>query len=271
MLRRAVATLCAGLMATTPAFACTDVRLIAGDGSATTVRTMEFAMELGSEVQIIPRGLQVTSPAPQRQRFEVDLEVRLRGHERLRHAGRHRRAEREGPRLRRPLSAGRNQIPGHQAGRGKPRAVQRRLRRLGPRQLRYRRRGQGGGCRHRRVGRDGAAARLVLAAALRRARPQRQKHRHRVRRRQDARLRQRGRRAHQLADLRVAHPEPAQLREPDGRQRQAGEDRQRDVRRHRDRARACMACPAIRRLLRVSSWRRRRPTSPTSRRMPPRR
>jgi choloylglycine hydrolase len=64
MLRRAVATLCAGLMATTPAFACTDVRLIAGDGSATTVRTMEFAMELGSEVQIIPRGLQVTSPAP---------------------------------------------------------------------------------------------------------------------------------------------------------------------------------------------------------------
>ena len=64
MPRRAVAALCAGLMATTPAFACTDVRLIAGDGSAMTVRTMEFAMELGSEVQIIPRGLQVTSPAP---------------------------------------------------------------------------------------------------------------------------------------------------------------------------------------------------------------
>ena len=64
MLRRAVATLCAGLMATTPALACTDVRLIAGDGSPMTVRTMEFAMDLGSEVQIIPRGLQVMSPAP---------------------------------------------------------------------------------------------------------------------------------------------------------------------------------------------------------------
>jgi choloylglycine hydrolase len=64
MLRRAVATLCAGLMATTPALACTDVRLIAGDGSAMTVRTMEFAMDLDSEVQIIPRGQQVTSPAP---------------------------------------------------------------------------------------------------------------------------------------------------------------------------------------------------------------
>ena len=64
MMRRAVATLCAGLMATTPTLACTDVRLIAGDGSATTVRTMEFAMDLGSEVQIIPRGFAVTSPAP---------------------------------------------------------------------------------------------------------------------------------------------------------------------------------------------------------------
>jgi len=50
MLRHAVATLCAGLMVTTPALACTDVRLIAGDGSPMTVRTMEFAMDLDSEV-----------------------------------------------------------------------------------------------------------------------------------------------------------------------------------------------------------------------------
>lgn len=64
MLRRAVATLCAGLMATSPTLACTDVRLIAGDGSPVTVRTMEFAMDLGSEVQIMPRGAQLTSPAP---------------------------------------------------------------------------------------------------------------------------------------------------------------------------------------------------------------
>jgi choloylglycine hydrolase len=64
MLRRAVATLCAGLMAATPTLACTDVRLIAGDGSPMTVRTMEFAMDLGSELQVLPRGMDVTSPAP---------------------------------------------------------------------------------------------------------------------------------------------------------------------------------------------------------------
>ena len=64
MLRRAVATLCAVLMAATPTLACTDVRLIAGDGSPMTVRTMEFAMDLGSELQVLPRGMGVTSPAP---------------------------------------------------------------------------------------------------------------------------------------------------------------------------------------------------------------
>jgi choloylglycine hydrolase len=64
MLRRAVATLCAGLMAATPTLACTDVRLIAGDGSPFTVRTMEFALDLGSQLQIVPRGAEVTSPAP---------------------------------------------------------------------------------------------------------------------------------------------------------------------------------------------------------------
>jgi choloylglycine hydrolase len=63
-MRRAVATLCAGLMAATPTLACTDVRLVAGDGSPMTVRTMEFAVDLGSEVQIVPRGVHFTSPAP---------------------------------------------------------------------------------------------------------------------------------------------------------------------------------------------------------------
>jgi len=61
---RAIAVLCAGLIATTPAFACTDVRIIAGDGSPMTVRTMEFAMDLHSEVMIVPRGQQASSPAP---------------------------------------------------------------------------------------------------------------------------------------------------------------------------------------------------------------
>jgi choloylglycine hydrolase len=64
ILRPVITALCAGLIATAPALACTDVRLIATDGSPFTVRTMEFAMDLRSEAVIVPRGRQVTSPAP---------------------------------------------------------------------------------------------------------------------------------------------------------------------------------------------------------------
>lgn len=63
-MRRAVTLLCASLMAATPTLACTDVRIIAGDGSAMTVRTMEFAADLHSEAVIVPRGTAFTSPAP---------------------------------------------------------------------------------------------------------------------------------------------------------------------------------------------------------------
>src|SRR4029079_14226390 len=49
MNRRAAAYLITGLLLTGPALACTDVRLIAADGSAFTVRTMEFAADLNSE------------------------------------------------------------------------------------------------------------------------------------------------------------------------------------------------------------------------------
>ncbi len=64
MHRRAAAWLSAGLLLTVPALACTDVRLIAADGSAFTVRTMEFAADLKSETVIMPRGRQFTSPGP---------------------------------------------------------------------------------------------------------------------------------------------------------------------------------------------------------------
>ncbi|KWT71074.1 Choloylglycine hydrolase [Hyphomicrobium sulfonivorans] len=64
LLRRAVATLCAGLMASTPALACTDVRLMAKDGSAFSSRTMDFGMDLESALLIVPRGNEVVSPAP---------------------------------------------------------------------------------------------------------------------------------------------------------------------------------------------------------------
>jgi len=64
MHRRAAAFLSAGLMLTAPALACTDVRLIAADGSAFTVRTMEFAADLKSEAVIMPRGRHFVSPGP---------------------------------------------------------------------------------------------------------------------------------------------------------------------------------------------------------------
>jgi len=64
MSRRAVAVLCAGLIAVAPAYACTDVRIIAADGSPLTVRTMEFAMDLETQAVIVPRGQHVISPGP---------------------------------------------------------------------------------------------------------------------------------------------------------------------------------------------------------------
>lgn len=64
LLRRAVATLCAGLMASTSALACTDVRLMAKDGSAFSSRTMDFGMDLENALLVVPRGHEVASDAP---------------------------------------------------------------------------------------------------------------------------------------------------------------------------------------------------------------
>jgi choloylglycine hydrolase len=61
---RYLAMLGAGLIVAAPALACTDVRIMAGDGSAFSVRTMEFAEDLESDAVIVPRGRKVTSPAP---------------------------------------------------------------------------------------------------------------------------------------------------------------------------------------------------------------
>ena len=61
---RAAACLTAGLLLTVPALACTDVRLIAADGTPFTVRTMEFAADLQSDAVIMPRGRSFTSPGP---------------------------------------------------------------------------------------------------------------------------------------------------------------------------------------------------------------
>jgi choloylglycine hydrolase len=65
MARTFLAAACAGLIAVAPALACTDVRILAEDGSPFSVRTMEFAEDLKSDVVIVPRGLRMTSPAPQ--------------------------------------------------------------------------------------------------------------------------------------------------------------------------------------------------------------
>jgi choloylglycine hydrolase len=64
MQTRVLALLGAGLIVAAPALACTDVRLMSTDGSALSVRTMEFAEDLKSDAVIVPRGQKVTSPGP---------------------------------------------------------------------------------------------------------------------------------------------------------------------------------------------------------------
>lgn len=64
MFRRCLALLCSTALAVTPALACTDVRIMAKDGSAMSVRTMEFGIDLKSDVVVVPRGQKVSSIAP---------------------------------------------------------------------------------------------------------------------------------------------------------------------------------------------------------------
>lgn len=64
MLNRLVAASCIGLLAVSPALACTDVQVNAADGSAFSVRSMEFALDLKSEVVIVPRGRAMVSQGP---------------------------------------------------------------------------------------------------------------------------------------------------------------------------------------------------------------
>ena len=65
MSRRFVCALGIGLMAAVPvALACTDVRLMATDGSAFSVRSMEFGLDLKSDAVVVPRGQHVSSHAP---------------------------------------------------------------------------------------------------------------------------------------------------------------------------------------------------------------
>jgi choloylglycine hydrolase len=64
MLRNLIVALTVGALSVGPAVACTDVRIVAKDGSVMTVRTMEYELQLHSELVIVPRGRDVTSPAP---------------------------------------------------------------------------------------------------------------------------------------------------------------------------------------------------------------
>jgi len=58
--------------------ACTGIRLIAADGTVVYARTLEFALDLESEILAVPRGYARTgTPPDRRQRDEVDFEVWL--------------------------------------------------------------------------------------------------------------------------------------------------------------------------------------------------
>lgn len=60
------AVACATLLvaAAQPALACTGIRLIAGDGAVVHARTLEFAIDLQSELVMVPRGYSRTGATP---------------------------------------------------------------------------------------------------------------------------------------------------------------------------------------------------------------
>ena len=65
--RRAALSLLAGaafLAQSLPSQACTGIRLIATDGSVVHARTLEFGLDLGSDVLVIPRGYARTGQTP---------------------------------------------------------------------------------------------------------------------------------------------------------------------------------------------------------------
>jgi choloylglycine hydrolase len=67
VMRRALLTLVAGAMCLTSsplALACTGIRLTASDGAVVHARTMEFGIDIQSEVLVIPRGFARTGLTP---------------------------------------------------------------------------------------------------------------------------------------------------------------------------------------------------------------
>lgn len=65
MVRRlACAALAAALVLAQPAGACTGIRLVATDGGVAAGRTLEFGLDLKSDVVIIPKGVTVSGSAP---------------------------------------------------------------------------------------------------------------------------------------------------------------------------------------------------------------
>jgi choloylglycine hydrolase len=68
ILRRIVSLATAGAVllgsALQPAFACTGIRLIAQDGTVVPARTMEFAIDIQSDIVMVPRGYARTGTTP---------------------------------------------------------------------------------------------------------------------------------------------------------------------------------------------------------------
>ncbi|MGB3058077.1 MAG: linear amide C-N hydrolase, partial [Candidatus Omnitrophota bacterium] len=53
-----------GMLAVNTAYACTDFQIKTEDGSVIIGRSMEFAIDLGSDVMVFPKGQKFTSDAP---------------------------------------------------------------------------------------------------------------------------------------------------------------------------------------------------------------
>ena len=56
ILKTLTASILSCLLLAAPALACTNIRLIAQDGSVIHARTMEFAIDIHCKILIVPRG-----------------------------------------------------------------------------------------------------------------------------------------------------------------------------------------------------------------------
>ena len=171
-----------------PAQACTGIRLIAADGSVVYARTLEFAIDIHSDVIVVPRGYARIATAPDdKDGLKWKAKYATWG-ERRWPAVPLRRPQREGSGSRLILLSNHRRIYALHAGRRRQDDRSLGTRFVDPGQLRHRRRGESEHRHDRRSRGRVQAVGIFAAGSLHRSRRLGKKHCHRIRGRQTQRL-----------------------------------------------------------------------------------